>query len=784
MFTLRTKFNIAMAYLTKARPYYVQYYILSRCNLNCRMCNIVEGNSDLQDADLKTIAKIADNLRKVGAGVVLLTGGEPFLRRDLPEIVKIFVERDLNPRLQTAGFHTTRDQLEACAKAGAKDINISLASLIPEKQDYINGSIPKSWHRAIESIVNSNDVFSDPDRICAFGTVLSKFNCMEIPAIIELATFLGWYESLVPVHITNLEHPMNFRGIDADFSFSLPADRPALETLRSRIIEMKDRGFNVFDSHAYIDSTFYFLEHNRPNWRHDDVCDSPNLYFAILPNGDFAPCCDHRYPARLSVAADDFPYLYRSPEFKSSVYSIAKACRGCNFGSYPEVTLAVRNAKATLSRARIVLFSKMKRVPKRSLAEVYEFIDHLREKYRIEQCTPAFKLKDGAMSQRYGLPQLVRRPTKDPSGSRKAPKAANTSLDRSTPLSSEAYFPISSSSEHDVSRPMGAVSTTSHVLVTGSSGFIGHAVVLHLLENPDIRITATCRTEDIGRLAALASSRLTIIKNVDLSRTESVRKIPGDLTQVVHAAALAQFKGRSASDLELNNVCATNNLLDHLRRTSIQTLRRFLYVSTIGVHDRPRFYDSSEPIREESTFAPGSKYGLSKLRAERLVRLSALPHAIARLSWIYGPEMRKSSHIRVFSKMCKEGNLVTRLELPGRISVAYIDDVAEVLGCMLLKDKLNYTSYLIASDQPVSYGTVFSTIHKLRGSKSHMIVIPKWIWSLSRLAAPILPLEIRSLVEDYFACNTGRLASEGLRLKTSFEDGIRQSLKLGKWEND
>src|SRR2546425_5797593 len=140
--------------LTKNRPFYVQYYILSRCNLNCRQCNIVEGNSDLKEADLPTIKKIAPNLKKIGAGVVLLTGGEPFLRPDLPEIVRILIDQGLNPRLQTAGFATTRAQFEACARAGAKDINISLDSLVPEKQEYINGSIPRSWHRAVEAIVN------------------------------------------------------------------------------------------------------------------------------------------------------------------------------------------------------------------------------------------------------------------------------------------------------------------------------------------------------------------------------------------------------------------------------------------------------------------------------------------------------------------------------------------------------------------------------------------------------------------------------------------------------
>ena len=56
----------------------------------CKQCNIVETNSGLKNASLDEIEIIARNIRKIGGGIVLLTGGEPFLRKDLPEIVEIF----------------------------------------------------------------------------------------------------------------------------------------------------------------------------------------------------------------------------------------------------------------------------------------------------------------------------------------------------------------------------------------------------------------------------------------------------------------------------------------------------------------------------------------------------------------------------------------------------------------------------------------------------------------------------------------------------------------------
>lgn len=748
MFSLRTKLNIARAFLFKDRPYYIQYFITPYCNLNCRMCNIVESNADLKEASLETVAKIAANLRKIGAGVVLLTGGEPFLRKDLPEIIKIFVDQGLNPRLQTAGFRTTREEMEACAKAGAKDINISLDSIIPEKQEYINGSISNSWHRAIESIVNANDIFSDPDRVCAFGTVLSKYNYMEIPALIELATFLGWYDSLVPVHITTDEAPMNFRGVDSDFKFSFPEDKFVLNDLKKKIIKMKKDGYNLFDSHAYLNSVFYFIEHNRPTWRKNNVCDSPNLYFAILPNGDFGVCADNRFQAKLSVSDDDFPHLYRSPEFKSSVYSITKACAGCNFGSYPEASISVRDPKAFLSRAKIVLFSNTKKIPKRTLPEVYEFIDHLREKYQIGSYTGIkFKPKCLALAQRY-------------EGVKKVTRAIPATLNNKV--------------ENNKHR----------VLVTGANGFIGRAVVDTLLKDRQTQIIAVIRKFDV-KLTEIAkkNNQLSIIEGVDLADKNAISKIPSGITHVVHSAALAHFNESDKKALDRNNIDSTQNLLNHLKKTSKDAIQRLLFTSSIGVHDRPIFYNQSMPIKEDSPFRPKSKYGLSKLKGERLVRLSGLPHVIARLGWVYGPKMRKDSHIRVFAKMCKEKSVLSKFNFPGKISPAYIDDVAETIKDLLFKENLSRVSYLVASNEPVSIGYIFATYHKILGCGQKMISFPNITRRMLNLAGPILPMRLRSIFEDYLVCNVDNLKSEGIKLRTSFPDGIRKCIEEGGWFN-
>ena len=137
IFSLKQKIGLAKNVITK-EPIYVQFYITSRCNLTCEQCNIIHADAKHQEMNIEQINKVAENLKKIGVRIVLLIGGEPFVRKDIAEIVKAFTDRDIHIRLQTNGI-ASESQLEDCVKAGGKDISISLDTLEASIQDKING---------------------------------------------------------------------------------------------------------------------------------------------------------------------------------------------------------------------------------------------------------------------------------------------------------------------------------------------------------------------------------------------------------------------------------------------------------------------------------------------------------------------------------------------------------------------------------------------------------------------------------------------------------------------
>lgn len=366
--------------MTKANPMYVQFYISKNCHLKCAMCNIVEANKTVTEVSLGDIKKIADNLSKIGTGVVLLTGGEPFLRKDIADIVKIFLDRSIEVRLQTAGLYQRFDSILQCARLGANNINISLDTLNENLADEING-VQGSWKNALLTIARICREFPPEGALCALGCVLSPYNMDHVESVLDFAEEIGWWLSLVPVHIDKTHSSQYlFRGRNHRFAFQ-ESDYTKLENLINRLKIRKREGANIFDSDVYLNSISSFVRTGRPSWRKNDICDSPGLYFAIEPNGKFAPCCDYRIDEEIYVQDDDFIKQYNNVNLREKIRDIVKTCPGCNFGSYPEISLSVRSLSTLWERMRLMSKVRLNHMRNISDEAIFDLAANLRDKY-------------------------------------------------------------------------------------------------------------------------------------------------------------------------------------------------------------------------------------------------------------------------------------------------------------------------------------------------------------------------------------------------------------------
>jgi MoaA/NifB/PqqE/SkfB family radical SAM enzyme len=382
MFSHLSKLSLARAAVLHDVPVYVQFYITARCNLTCKQCNIIYANSDVRECTLDEIKCIADNFAKLGVAMVLLTGGEPFTRDDLPDIIKAFESRGIHVRMQTNGL-ASEERIQEVIAAGGRDISISLDSLWPASQDVINGDFENSWYKALKAISCFTRYLPREGSFASLGCVLQRDNLGDIEDVIRFGTEISWFTSLVPIHITTFDKPMNFRTYDQTCRWK-PEELPYLNSLIERVRQMRREGFLLYDSDQYLDDIKRFAANSPTTWRDKNkgVCDSPNLYFSVLPNGDFAPCCDHRISSPIHTYSPNFPEIYRTKKFRAEVLSVTKSCSGCMYGSYPEMTIAMRFLAAKFERVKLFLTSPPEKKWPVSFDEILQIAERIRKESR------------------------------------------------------------------------------------------------------------------------------------------------------------------------------------------------------------------------------------------------------------------------------------------------------------------------------------------------------------------------------------------------------------------
>lgn len=391
MFSSLSRTTLAKAALFHDAPVYVQFYITARCNLTCNQCNIIYANSDVRECSLDEIKRIADNFARMKVAMVLLTGGEPFAREDLPDIVHAFESRGVHVRMQTNGL-ASEESIHRVVEKGGRDISISLDSLWPENQDHINGGFQKSWHAAVRAMALFMRHLPPTSSFASLGCVLQRDNIGDVEDVIRFGTAVGWFTSLVPIHVTTHDKPMSFRTFDQSKRWRTD-ETAVVERLVERVRDMRRRGYWLYDSDQYLDDIVRFVKEQPTTWRsrNDGVCDSPNLYFAVLPNGAFAPCCDHRLTnGAMFTFEDSFPQTYRDHAFRDRVRQVVSRCSGCMYGSYPEMTISMRYLAAKWDRVKLFLAAP----PKKPWPMTYEELLAKAEQIRSEPRS-RIRLSDG-----------------------------------------------------------------------------------------------------------------------------------------------------------------------------------------------------------------------------------------------------------------------------------------------------------------------------------------------------------------------------------------------------
>ncbi|HIP22789.1 MAG TPA: radical SAM protein [Rhodobacteraceae bacterium] len=136
-------------------PYLIALNLTERCNLACAHCYLdakvlKEGAVDELGTD--ELKRVLSEIAEVGPeAMVVLTGGEPMLRRDLPELARHASDAGLMVVVGTNGMLLREDRIKALQEAGVAGVGISVDSLTPETHDEFRGK-RGAWAKTMQGI--------------------------------------------------------------------------------------------------------------------------------------------------------------------------------------------------------------------------------------------------------------------------------------------------------------------------------------------------------------------------------------------------------------------------------------------------------------------------------------------------------------------------------------------------------------------------------------------------------------------------------------------------------
>lgn len=170
-------------------PQVVQISLTYRCNLKCKMCNIVNLLSKDEELSTGQVFRVIDEAKACGINELLLTGGEPFLREDIFDICRYSRERGLRSIVTTNGLLIDNDVADAIIDSKLDHIHFSIDGL-EKTNDFFRGE--GTFQKILESIRILNEK-RGKGRIFSIGIACTvmEANVKELYEIVKLADGLN-----------------------------------------------------------------------------------------------------------------------------------------------------------------------------------------------------------------------------------------------------------------------------------------------------------------------------------------------------------------------------------------------------------------------------------------------------------------------------------------------------------------------------------------------------------------------------------------------------------------
>ncbi|MFI5379299.1 MAG: radical SAM/SPASM domain-containing protein [Tepidisphaerales bacterium] len=182
--------RLALGFAT-GRFIHANLQVTYRCNFACQICDFwKESHCREEEMSLADVRVIGRKLNQFGTLIVSLAGGEPLIREDLCEIIRILNDAGHFPILITNGWYVNETLARDLSQAGLQEISVSVDYADAARHDKQRG-LDGAWKRAIRALELLNHARPDTRRRVHMISVLMDDNLDDIERLIQLSRDLG-----------------------------------------------------------------------------------------------------------------------------------------------------------------------------------------------------------------------------------------------------------------------------------------------------------------------------------------------------------------------------------------------------------------------------------------------------------------------------------------------------------------------------------------------------------------------------------------------------------------
>jgi radical SAM protein len=169
-------------------PFTIAWEVTRACAFACVHCRAdAQQQRDPRELTTAEGRSLLERFREFGQPIVVFTGGDPMMRRDLFELIGYATQLGLRCSLTpTATALPTTERLTQAMQAGVRRIALSLDAPSPEVHDAFR-QVPGSWERTMRILHNAQSIGLSAQ----INTTVTRLNADLLPEMVKFVKEVG-----------------------------------------------------------------------------------------------------------------------------------------------------------------------------------------------------------------------------------------------------------------------------------------------------------------------------------------------------------------------------------------------------------------------------------------------------------------------------------------------------------------------------------------------------------------------------------------------------------------